>query len=228
MKNVSYGPYHTRADKIPNGQNATFGSSLYGRVMLWLFAQFVIMAASSFMIAPFVPDSWVMPLGLLLIVSLLAASFMRLNTVAVKFFAVVVPLILGITVELALRYYVMAGEGDIILPAAVGAIAIFGTMAVIGFTSKKSLDSWSGKLFAILIGVIVMSVMNIWFQSSLLSLLVGIAALVIFSIYTFIDIQRVRNAADDPNAPAAMYALNIYLNIVNIFMALLRIFSYFR
>lgn len=115
--------------------------------------------------------------------------------------------------------------GSIVIEAAVGTAIVFGSMAIWGWTTKKDLSGWYKPMFFILLGIIAVSLLNVFvFQLGGLQLLIAIGALVIFSIYSVMDIQRLKNAEKyGTTAHPAMYALNIFLDIWNIFVALLRI-----
>lgn len=206
--------------------------SLYARVLAWLAGEFGVMIAAMYLLGPIVPQRVVMTLYLLLLGSMIIAAFVRRIRGFSEVFAIIVPAILGIALYSTLNYYVAAGSGSIVMSAAAGTLVIFGIMSVWGFTSKKSIDSWGQKLFFILLGVIAVSLLNAFvFHLAALSFVISLATVVIFSIYTFIDIQRVKKDSMrglDQQQPASSYALNIFLNIYNLFVSLLNIFSSFR
>ena len=113
--------------------------------------------------------------------------------------------------------------------AAGGTAVIFGVMSVLGYTSEKSLEHWSSKLAAIVLGAIVLSLANVFFlHLPILSLIISIAMLIVFSLYVFIDIQRIRDTPNADQMTAAMLALNIFMDIINLFQSLLNILSYFN
>lgn len=201
--------------------------TFYAKIMGWLFVAFTAAAAGIFLIGPMIPQGLLMPLYFVAFAALLAAGFSRKMAALAPAFTVGIPVILGIILYPTLNYLVATGAGNIVGLAASGTALVFGTAAIVGWKSKKSLESWTGKLFVVLLGAIGLSLLNVFFfQAPLLSLVISLATLVIFSIYSFIDIQRVRDrsAGNEP----AQYALNIFLNIYNIFVSLLNIFSAFR
>lgn len=214
------------SDTITNAPKT--GNDLYRKVLLWITAQFAVMAVGVYFVGPLVPQSMITPLYLILLGAMLLSAFTRSSILTGPVMAIAVPFILGITLYGTLKYFVSTGSGDIILSAAIGTAIIFGIMAFIGYTSKKSLNSIAGKLFAVLLGLIAISLLNSFlFQITGLSLVISFAAIAIFSIYIFIDIQAIR---DDVNGdiPASVHALNIFLDIYNIFISLLNILSIFR
>ena len=102
-------------------------------------------------------------------------------------------------------------------------MVIFTTLAVMAWRSERSIERWSGKMFAILLGLIALGVLNIFLKMTMLSLIISGAGAVLFSLYIFMDIQRIRDLRQDDNATASMYALNVFLDIVNLFLNLLNI-----
>lgn len=219
--------YRQSPQLSPYNTNHSGGNPLYKKVMIWVAAQFAVMAFGIFAIGPLLPPTFVMPLYLILLSALIFSAFTRVSPVVTKFMAIIVPLILGITLYRTLEMFMAVGAGDIILLSALGTIVIFTVMAVIGYTSSKSLESWSGKLFAIVLGVIALSLLNAFiFKMAVLNLAISVVVLIAFSIYIFIDIQRIRDSKDSNNA--AGYALDLFLNIYNIFASLLNILSFFR
>lgn len=199
-------------------------NEFYRKIMTWLAVSFGAASAGVFLIGPKIPQSMIMPLGIVAIVALIAASFSRKAMKLSGLFAIVIPVILGITLYPTLNYYVNNGMGNIVGIAAAGTAIIFGLMAILGWTSKVSLNKWGPKLFILLIGIIAISLLNAFiFKLTILSLVISIAVVIVFSIYTFIDIQAIRDRSPSDQIPASFYALNIFLDIYNIFVSLLNI-----
>ena len=221
-------PYQSQGNYSQQRPDPYRHSSFYSQVMMWLLIAFGAAAVGTVIIGPMIPPALIMPLSIVVIVILLVSSFVR--SVSPKMsgiFAIAIPLMLGITLYPTLNYYVASGASDIVINALVGTAVVFGTMAMIGWTSEKSLDHWAGKMFAIVLGIIVLSLLNTFvLHMPMIGLMISVATLVIFSIYTFIDIQRIRDRSMG-NAPASAYALNVFLDILNIFTSLLRIFGFF-
>lgn len=214
------------SSRSPFRQTADSMESFYQKVILWLFADFAIAGAATWLIGPLVPPSLMIGLSIALIVVLLAAGFSRRASKFAGLFSILVPTVIGIILYPALNNFFSTGNGDVVYMAAFGTAAVFGSMAVVGWISKKSLNRFLPVMFGILIGVIVVSLLNAFlFHLSGLSLLISIVTLVLFSVYSYIDIQRIRDRSDG-DAPASMYALNVFLDIVNIFTSLLNILGF--
>lgn len=198
--------------------------SFYGRIMLWLAASFISCAGASILIGPMIPASWMIPLYIVSFVAILLTGFVRNIAAVSNIMAIVIPAILGIILYPTLNLLVKEGMGNIITISALGSVVIFGGMAVWGWTSQHSINKWGSKLFFILLGIIAVSFLNIFlFHLPALSMLISVATLIIFSIYSFYDIQRIKN--HDENDYPSQYALDVFLDIYNMFVSLLNILS---
>lgn len=108
--------------------------------------------------------------------------------------------------------------------------ATFGAMSIYGYFTSNDLSKIGNYLFYALIGLIIASVVNIFMHSSTLDWIVSIAGVIIFVGLTAWDTQQVKQMA--MLAPAGMTgrlatigALNLYLDFINLFLFLLRIFG---
>jgi len=201
----------------------------FAQVMTWLAGSFVAMAVGVFFFGPLIPASLVLPLYFVALGVMIVSAFVRLNRYVAGPLAIAIPTILGTISYPMLNSYVEAGMGGLIFQAAVGAIVIFGGMAIWGWTTPSNIQGWGKPLFFITLGLIAVSLLNILIGASWLGTLIAMGALVLFSIWTMYDIQSLKNAAKyGTTAHPATYALNIWLDLWNIFMSLLRIMSAFR
>ena len=108
----------------------------------------------------------------------------------------------------------------------------FGVMALVGYTTKKDLSSMGRILFMALIGIIIATIVNIFLKSSGLEMIVSYLGVLIFVGLTAYDTQKIKNmllmAPDVSEASqkiALLGALNLYLDFINLFIYLLRIFG---
>ena len=106
----------------------------------------------------------------------------------------------------------------------------FGAMSFYGYTTKKDLTSWGSFLFMGLIGIIVASVVNIFFQSSAMHWVITYAGVLIFVGLTAYDTQKIKElnilgneGTDEDTKEAIRGALSLYLDFINLFLMLLRI-----
>ncbi|MDD3340725.1 MAG: Bax inhibitor-1/YccA family protein [Bacilli bacterium] len=104
---------------------------------------------------------------------------------------------------------------------------LFGAFAFLGYVTKIDLSKISTMLFMGLIGIILVSIVNIFLGNSTLDIILGCIGLILFVGYTAYDIQKIKylqNTIDENKLP--IYgALQLYLDFINIFMYLLRLFG---
>lgn len=107
----------------------------------------------------------------------------------------------------------------------------FGVMSVYGYFTKTDLSKFGSFLIMALIGLIIASVVNIFVHSSGLEWIISIVGVLIFVGLTAWDTQQVKELARanlDPalqDKLATMGAMNLYLDFINLFLYLLRIFG---
>lgn len=132
----------------------------------------------------------------------------------------------GFTMSVVLLAY----TGQTVLTAFLSAVGMFAVMAVIGMTTKKDLSAMGQALIAALVGVIIASLVNLFLQSSGMSFLISIISVLIFSGLIAYDNQRIRYVFEETGGQvsqgwAISMALQLYLDFVNLFLNLLRIFG---
>jgi uncharacterized protein len=110
--------------------------------------------------------------------------------------------------------------------AFLSAVILFAVLAGWGYFTRRDLSGWGSILMAAVIALIIVAVLNIFLANSMLSLAVSAIAIVVFSALTAYDSQRIREQIQvDTNTDMAevLGALSLYLNLVNIFLALLNL-----
>lgn len=107
----------------------------------------------------------------------------------------------------------------------------FGATAAYGYTTKTDLSKWGSILFMALIGLIIASLVNMFLQSPAIMWVLTYAGVLIFVGLTAYDTQRLKQMAhrlDDEETVgkfAVLGALTLYLDFINLFLYLLRIFG---
>jgi len=107
---------------------------------------------------------------------------------------------------------------------------MFGALAGYGTLTKKSLEGWGQFLFMGLIGVVIASIVGIFWQSSALQFVITFVGVIVFTGLTAYDAQRLKAMAlalpeGQIGSYAIMGALTLYLDFINLFLMLLRIFG---
>ena len=116
--------------------------------------------------------------------------------------------------------------GASIITAFLIAAVVFGTFAIMGYTTKRDLTSMGSFLFVGLIGIIVASVVNIWLALPVLAQVINVLAVIIFVGLTAYDVQKLKEiyySGSDDGKIRTLGALTLYLDFINIFMALLQL-----
>ena len=109
--------------------------------------------------------------------------------------------------------------------------ATFGAMSIYGYTTKKDLTKFGSFLMMGLIGIIIASLVNIFLKSSQMYFVISILGVLIFVGLTAYDTQKIKNmySASDTGElmgkKAVMGALTLYLDFINLFIMLLRLFG---
>ena len=108
----------------------------------------------------------------------------------------------------------------------------FGAMALIGYTTKADLSSMGKILFMALIGLIIATVVNLFIKSDGLTMILSYVGVLIFVGLTAYDTQKIKqmlmqapDASEAAQKMALLGALILYLDFVNLFIYLLRIFG---
>ncbi len=112
--------------------------------------------------------------------------------------------------------------------------ATFLACSVYGWTTKRDLTSWGGFLMMGLIGIIIASLVNMFIRSSAMSMVVSYIGVIVFVGLTAYDTQKIKDMAlSQPDGldgavvrkGAILGALSLYLDFINLFLMLLRIFG---
>ena len=108
----------------------------------------------------------------------------------------------------------------------------FGAMSLVGYTTKTDLTSMGKLLFMALLGIIIASVVNMFVASSGLDLILSYVGVLVFVGLTAYDTQKIKqmcqaapDAGESSQKLALIGALSLYLDFINLFLYLLRIFG---
>jgi FtsH-binding integral membrane protein len=109
--------------------------------------------------------------------------------------------------------------------------ASFGALSLYGYTTQRSLDAMGSFLVMGLFGLIIASLVNIWLNSSALYWALSVIGVVIFAGLTAWDTQKIKEFYDPMDdgtvagRKAVMGALALYLDFINLFLMMLRLFG---
>jgi FtsH-binding integral membrane protein len=108
--------------------------------------------------------------------------------------------------------------------------AMFGGLALYGTTTSRSLAGWGQFLFMGLIGVVLASIVGMFWHNDALQFVIGFIGVIVFTGLTAYDAQRLKQMALAlPSGQLGSYAivgaLTLYLDFINLFLMLLRFFG---
>ena len=173
------------------------------------------------------PLMWVVALSPLAIVLVLSFGINRLSVPAAQAIFWGFSALMGLSLSSIFLVYTDASIAKVFFITA----ATFGAMSLYGYTTKRDLTSIGNFLIMGLIGLIIASIVNIFMQSSMLEFAISIIGVLIFVGLTAYDTQKIKESysasfgADVLAKGAIMGALNLYLDFINLFMMLLRLFG---
>lgn len=237
-----------RKTNLNNIESATIVNerSLFASVFAWMFVALGITTACSLLFA-YNPElgrllynvdefgnpmgtsilGWVImlaPLGLVLVMNF---AFNKLSFLALMAIFFTFSALFGISLSSIFLVYNLDSIGVVFASTC----ALFGVMAVAGYTTKADLTKMGSLLMIGLIGVVIASLINMFMRSDTMGYIISIISVIVFTGLTAYDVQKIKAlaAANDGSADfkkmGVMGALTLYLDFINLFLALLRLFG---
>jgi FtsH-binding integral membrane protein len=152
----------------------------------------------------------------------------KVSSLAIKGLFLLYAVVMGAFISTVLLVY----PTPVITKAFVCASAIYAAMALYGVFTKKSLQAWGSFLFMGLVGLIIAMIVNLILGSSLMDFVICVVGVIIFAGLTAYDHQKLRvicaggfENAEVESKAVTVGALNLYLDFINIFLFLLRLFG---
>ncbi len=168
------------------------------------------------------------PLGFVLLMSF---GYGKLSAPVLVTLFILYSAINGITFSFILLQYKIGS----VIGCFISASAMFGVMAFMGYTTKKDLTSFGRIMFMGLIGIIIASLINIFLGSSTMDYIISFIGVMVFTGLTAYDVQKLKRIGEGiemEGTPAVevrkrsiMGALTLYLDFINLFLMLLRLFG---
>ncbi|MBL0138805.1 MAG: Bax inhibitor-1/YccA family protein [Bacteroidetes bacterium] len=165
------------------------------------------------------------PLGFVLLMGL---GFNRMSSTALTGVFLIYSVIMGIS----LSFIFLAYTHGMIFQVFFISAAMFGTMAVLGYTTKTDLTKLGNILIMALIGIVIAGLVNMFMRSDALGYAISFIAVIVFTGLTAYDVQKLKNiganvesGSESAAKLSILGALTLYLDFINLFLALLRIFG---
>jgi len=207
-------------------------------VYLWMTLGLLITAVVAFAIADYAPHLlqnivlvWGILIAQIILVIALAAAVWRLSFGAAALIFVVYAALTGFSLSGIVLYY----DLGTLTQAFLSATALFAVMSIVGLTTKADLTKLGTYLIIGLVGIIIAMFINFFLRSNTFDFIISIIGVIIFTGLTAYDTQKIARLAADPRIQgdgsqlagklSILGALTLYLDFLNLFLFLLRIFG---
>ncbi|MDD7596933.1 MAG: Bax inhibitor-1/YccA family protein [Prevotella sp.] len=172
---------------------------------------------------------WGLIIAELIIVIAISAAINRLSLTTATLLFVLYSVLNGATFSLIFAVYTMSSIANVFFITA----GTFGVMAAYGYFTKRDLSSWGRLLLMALIGLIIATLVNVFLvKSTGFDLILSYAGVLIFVGLTAYDTQKIKqmlamqtDMGEGAQKVALLGALSLYLDFINLFLYLLRIFG---
>jgi FtsH-binding integral membrane protein len=170
---------------------------------------------------------WIVTLAPLGFVLLMSLGFQRLSPAIMTLLFIAFAVLMGMSLSFVLLVY----TGASVFKTFAVTSAMFGVMAVLGYTTKTDLTKFGSILMMALFGMIIAMLVNMFMHSSTMEYIISLAGVLIFTGLTAYDVQKLKRigagigaGAGDANIRkmSIMGALTLYLDFINLFLFLLR------
>lgn len=207
-------------------------NSLYSKVYVWMFIGLFISFLSGYFLSinPSIVYSimltnkfWLIIILELGIAIFFGARINKMSSTTAKICFILYSLTTGFTLSIIFLAYKLS---SIVMIFGVTA-TLFGIFAVYGLLTKKDITKWGTYLLMILFGIIIVTIVNIFFENTTLDLIISIIGVILFLLFVAYDMKTIKSlVATIPEENVAIYgAFTLYLDFINLFLRLIRIFG---
>jgi hypothetical protein len=233
---MSQYPYRPQQPAWIDGRTAdtaererTFIRSVYawmfgGLILTALAAMWVVASPAMQQLVFETPLRWVLLFGELGMVMFLSWRITKMSPAAAASLFLVFSLLNGLTLSSIFFVYTTAS----IYQAFFTAAGMFGAMSIYGMVTKRDLTSMGSFMFMGLIGIVICSLINMFLRSPALGYAISFIGVFVFLGLTAYDTQKLKAYATAPQLREnlAVYgALALYLDFINLFLFMLRLFG---
>lgn len=173
------------------------------------------------------PLQYVLMFAPLAFVLVLSFGINKLSASATQMLFWAFAAIMGLSLSSIFAVYQLGSITQVFLITAIA----FGGLSLYGYTTKRDLSAMGAFMVMGLIGIIIASVVNIFLQSSMMQFVISVIGVLVFAGLTAWDTQKIKSMYDGNDSAAArtkksvMGALTLYLDFINMFLFLLRLFG---
>jgi len=235
--------YNYQYENVVQLDDSASSRKFIANVFMWMFVALGISALCSYLFItnPQLADLLRDPLTLrrtglgtivmfapLIFVMVMSFGLNKLSAPILTLLFIVFAVLMGSSLSFILSLYAASS----VLGVFITTSAVFGIMAVAGYTTNQDLTKFGSLMIMGLIGMIIASVVNMFIQSEGMSKAISYIGVVVFVGLTAYDVQKLKRigagleyGAADTKKMAIMGALTLYLDFINLFLSLLRIFG---
>ena len=173
------------------------------------------------------PLQWVIMLAPLGFVFYLSARLNKISLSSAQITFWIFSIVMGLSLASIFIVYTQASIARVFFISS----GTFAAMSIYGYTTKRDLTKLGGFLFMGLIGIIIASLVNLFLQSSAMYFAISVIGVLVFVGLTAYDTQRIKemyyvgDSESIGGKKALMGALRLYLDFINLFIMLLRLFG---
>lgn len=233
---MEYNNYYDKGQTL--AQSSVF-AVLMRNVYIWMTCGLAMTALTAMIVGR--NENWVYTLatsgmywGLLIaevvLVIFLSARINKLSFATAGLMFAAYAILNGVTMSIIMLAY----TAESIAQAFFVTAGTFGAMSLVGFFIKKDLSAMGRTLMMALIGLIIATLVNIFWQNSMMASILNYAGVIIFVALTAYDTQKIKvmlqqaqyaGISDQTNKLALMGSLTLYLDFINLFLYILRLFG---
>jgi FtsH-binding integral membrane protein len=226
-------PPYPPVAQVNEADTAALAKAFLNKVYLWMSACMLLTAGvAAYTAQDFesltwaAQNSWLIWIGTLGIVLVMSFGANRLSHTALSVLLLTFAFIQGILFGPLLVHYGLDSVGK-----AFGCTAVmFGAMSIYGAVTKRNLSTLGRTLFMLLIGLIGCMIINLFWGNGIFDFIICCAGVVIFALFTAYDTRHLLEiglSTDEEvrSKGAVLGALNLYLDFINLFLMLLRLFG---
>lgn len=233
---MEYNNYYDKGQTL--AQSSVF-AVLMRNVYIWMTCGLAMTALTAMIVGR--NENWVYTLatsgmcwGLLIaevvLVIFLSARINKMSFATAGLMFAAYAILNGVTMSIIMLAY----TAESIAQAFFVTAGTFGAMSLVGFFVKKDLSAMGRTLMMALIGLIIATIVNIFWQNSMMASILNYAGVIIFVALTAYDTQKIKvmlqqaqyaGISDQTNKLALMGSLTLYLDFINLFLYILRLFG---
>jgi len=201
-------------------QSSGYGKPMQKLMLTFFFA--LIVSVGGMYIGTLLPSATRIPLFIVEIGLIIAIMFLRKSTAIGYSLMYVFMIVSGATLQFSLSYYIASMGTSVVIQTVAVAVLVYAGLAIYATYSKEDFRFLGGFLFASLIGLIVIGLMQFIFPfGGMMETIYAGFGLLIFIGYTLYDFSRMsKEGFEDKDIP--LMIVNIYLDLVNIILFALR------